>query len=145
MPFAGLDFCVVCFFSATTRRLRDELDGRISDFAAKIDQAKAHLDALRESIDRWGEDSPHRLSDEFDSEGVGRYVFSHFLETVKPMPTEWPLVIVIPNWSHWKFPIRRGINSQFAGGAVLYCGEHTVRLDERIWAVPLSGLWRGAV
>lgn len=28
-----------------------------------------------------------------------------------------------------------------AGGVLLYSGSHTIPLDDRIWAVPLAGLW----
>lgn len=37
--------------------------------------------------------------------------------------------------------IRDHVGENFAAGVVLYTGERTIHLDERIWAVPLSGLW----
>lgn len=37
--------------------------------------------------------------------------------------------------------LRDKLGNRFKAGVVLYCGEHTVRHDDRIWAVPVSGLW----
>lgn len=38
--------------------------------------------------------------------------------------------------------IRAHAGDNFTAGAVLYTGQDTVHLDDRIWAVPLSGLWK---
>ena len=37
--------------------------------------------------------------------------------------------------------LRDKLGERFTTGVVLYSGEHTLRLDDRIWAVPLEGLW----
>lgn len=37
--------------------------------------------------------------------------------------------------------LRGKLGGRFKAGIVVYSGEHTVRLDERIWALPISGLW----
>ena len=37
--------------------------------------------------------------------------------------------------------IRDHARARFTAGVVLYTGEDTVHLDDRIWAVPISGLW----
>jgi len=37
--------------------------------------------------------------------------------------------------------LRDRVGDGFAGGAVLYTGSTTVPLDDRLWAVPVSGLW----
>jgi uncharacterized protein len=37
--------------------------------------------------------------------------------------------------------LRDRLKDRFAAGIVLYAGAHTLKLDERIWAVPLEGLW----
>jgi predicted AAA+ superfamily ATPase len=34
------------------------------------------------------------------------------------------------------------LGARFKAGIVIYSGEHTVSVGERIWAVPLSGLWQ---
>ena len=39
--------------------------------------------------------------------------------------------------------LRSKLGSRFKAGAVVYSGEHTLRLSDRIWAVPISGLWQG--
>lgn len=38
--------------------------------------------------------------------------------------------------------LRRKLGSRFKAGVVVYSGEHTLRMSDRIWAVPLSGLWQ---
>lgn len=38
--------------------------------------------------------------------------------------------------------IRDHAGDNFTAAVVLYTGESTIHLDDRIWAVPLSGLWR---
>jgi predicted AAA+ superfamily ATPase len=38
--------------------------------------------------------------------------------------------------------LRDRLGARFRAGIVVYSGEHTVPLGERIWAVPLSGLWQ---
>lgn len=38
--------------------------------------------------------------------------------------------------------LRDKLGSRFRSGVVVYTGEHTLRLDDRIWALPLSGLWQ---
>lgn len=37
--------------------------------------------------------------------------------------------------------MRDRLGDRFAGGAVLYTGRSTVPLSDRVWAVPLAGLW----
>lgn len=39
--------------------------------------------------------------------------------------------------------LRDKLGNRFKAGVVLYSGEHTVALDDRIYAVPLEGLWSG--
>ncbi|MGH2804641.1 MAG: ATP-binding protein, partial [Thermoleophilaceae bacterium] len=38
--------------------------------------------------------------------------------------------------------LRVKLGERFKAGVVVYAGEHTLPLDERIWALPLSGLWQ---
>lgn len=38
--------------------------------------------------------------------------------------------------------LRRKLGTRFKAGIVVYSGEHTLPLGDRIWAVPLSGLWQ---
>lgn len=38
--------------------------------------------------------------------------------------------------------LRTKLGSRFKAGIVVYSGEHTLKMSDRIWAVPLSGLWR---
>jgi uncharacterized protein len=37
--------------------------------------------------------------------------------------------------------LRDRLGPRFKAGVVLYSGEHTLPIGERIWAVPVSGLW----
>jgi predicted AAA+ superfamily ATPase len=39
--------------------------------------------------------------------------------------------------------LRDELNSRFTAGVILYAGSNTLELDDRIWAVPLAGLWTG--
>lgn len=39
--------------------------------------------------------------------------------------------------------LRDKLGTRFKAGVVVYCGEHTLPFGERIWAVPVSGLWSG--
>jgi predicted AAA+ superfamily ATPase len=39
--------------------------------------------------------------------------------------------------------LRDRLGPRFKAGVVIYSGAHTLPLGDRIWAVPLSGLWRG--
>ncbi|MFY9487814.1 MAG: ATP-binding protein [Solirubrobacterales bacterium] len=39
--------------------------------------------------------------------------------------------------------LRDKLGSRFKAGVVLYSGEHTLRLDDRVWAMPIEGLWSG--
>jgi uncharacterized protein len=41
----------------------------------------------------------------------------------------------------WVAKLRDQRDSRFRAGVVLYTGEQTVPLGDRLWAVPLSGLW----
>jgi len=41
----------------------------------------------------------------------------------------------------WLAKLRDQRSSHFQAGVVLYTGEQTVPLGDRLWAVPLSGLW----
>lgn len=38
--------------------------------------------------------------------------------------------------------LRRRLGTRFKAGIVVYSGEHTLPMADRIWAVPLSGLWQ---
>jgi len=38
--------------------------------------------------------------------------------------------------------LRRKLGARFKAGVVVYSGEHTLPMADRIWAVPLSGLWQ---
>jgi len=38
--------------------------------------------------------------------------------------------------------LRDRLGSRFRAGVVIYSGEHTLPLGDRIWAVPVSGLWK---
>lgn len=38
--------------------------------------------------------------------------------------------------------LRDRLGPRFKAGVVIYSGEHTLPLGDRIWAVPLSGLWQ---
>jgi predicted AAA+ superfamily ATPase len=38
--------------------------------------------------------------------------------------------------------LRAKLGARFKAGVVIYSGEHTLPMADRIWAVPLSGLWR---
>ena len=40
--------------------------------------------------------------------------------------------------------LRDKLGARFKGGAVVYCGENTLPLGARIWALPVSGLWHAA-
>jgi hypothetical protein len=37
--------------------------------------------------------------------------------------------------------LRDKLGPRFKTGVIVYTGEHTLPIDDRIWAVPLSGLW----
>lgn len=37
--------------------------------------------------------------------------------------------------------LREDSPEQFKAGIVLYTGRQTIPLSDRIWAVPISGLW----
>jgi predicted AAA+ superfamily ATPase len=37
--------------------------------------------------------------------------------------------------------IRDARNGRFAAGFLIYAGEQTLPLGDRLWAVPVSGLW----
>lgn len=39
--------------------------------------------------------------------------------------------------------LRDKLGDRFKAGIVAYTGQHTVRLDDRIWAVPIAALWGG--
>jgi uncharacterized protein len=39
--------------------------------------------------------------------------------------------------------LRDKLGARFKAGVVVYAGEHTLPIDERIWAMPVSGLWQG--
>lgn len=38
--------------------------------------------------------------------------------------------------------LRERIGDRLAAGVVLYAGERTLPFGERLWAVPLQGMWR---
>jgi uncharacterized protein len=38
--------------------------------------------------------------------------------------------------------LRDKLGPRFKSGVVVYSGEHTLPIDDRIWAVPISGLWQ---
>jgi hypothetical protein len=37
--------------------------------------------------------------------------------------------------------LRDKLGDRFTAGVVLYAGAHTVAMGDRVWAVPLAGLW----
>jgi predicted AAA+ superfamily ATPase len=37
--------------------------------------------------------------------------------------------------------LRTKLGARFKAGVVVYSGEHTLPMADRIWALPLSGLW----
>ncbi len=39
--------------------------------------------------------------------------------------------------------LRDKLGARFSAGVVLYAGSNTLEIEERIWAVPLAGLWTG--
>jgi hypothetical protein len=39
--------------------------------------------------------------------------------------------------------LRNKLGSRFTAGVVLYAGSNTLEIEDRIWAVPLAGLWTG--
>jgi uncharacterized protein len=44
--------------------------------------------------------------------------------------------------THGLHLLRDKLGTRFKAGIVVYSGEHTLPLGERIWAVPISGLWQ---
>jgi len=38
--------------------------------------------------------------------------------------------------------LRDQLGRRFRSGVVVYSGAHTLPIDDRIWALPLSGLWQ---
>lgn len=38
--------------------------------------------------------------------------------------------------------LRDKLGARFKAGVVLYTGSNTLQLDDRVWAVPLAGLWK---
>jgi len=38
--------------------------------------------------------------------------------------------------------LRARLGARFKAGVVVYSGQHTLQMADRIWALPLSGLWR---
>lgn len=44
------------------------------------------------------------------------------------------------DWSGLAY-LRRQLGEQFRCGAVIYTGEHTIELEDHIWAVPVESLW----
>jgi len=38
--------------------------------------------------------------------------------------------------------LRDNLGERFKTGVVVYSGEHTLPIDDRIWAMPISGLWK---
>jgi len=38
--------------------------------------------------------------------------------------------------------LRDKLGERFKAGVVVYSGEHTLPIDDRIWALPISGLWK---
>jgi uncharacterized protein len=38
--------------------------------------------------------------------------------------------------------LRAKLGARFKAGIVVYSGEHTLPLADRVWALPLSGLWQ---
>lgn len=37
--------------------------------------------------------------------------------------------------------LRDATGSEFVSGVVIYTGEQTLPLGDRLWAIPVSGLW----
>jgi uncharacterized protein len=38
--------------------------------------------------------------------------------------------------------LRDKLGARFKAGIIVYSGEHTLPIDQRIWAIPISGLWQ---
>jgi hypothetical protein len=38
--------------------------------------------------------------------------------------------------------LRDKLGARFKAGIIVYSGEHTLPITDRIWAVPISGLWQ---
>jgi len=38
--------------------------------------------------------------------------------------------------------LRQKLGPRFKAGVIVYAGENTLRLSDRIWAMPLPGLWQ---
>ena len=38
--------------------------------------------------------------------------------------------------------LRDKLGPRFKTGVVVYSGQHTLPIDDRIWALPISGLWQ---
>jgi hypothetical protein len=55
----------------------------------KVNRAQAHLEALKEPIERFREERPNRLTKEFKSEGKGRYLYIYYAEPERLPPPEW--------------------------------------------------------
>jgi predicted AAA+ superfamily ATPase len=41
--------------------------------------------------------------------------------------------------------LRGKLGSRFKAGGVIYSGENTLKMSDRVWAVPLAGLWQSGV
>ncbi len=88
------------------------------------------------------------------SAGPDIYTFSHFREgerkvdvvvedpsgRIVGLEVKAAATVRSRDWSGLAM-LRDELGERFVAGAVLYAGERTLRLTDRIWAVPLSGLW----
>ncbi len=43
--------------------------------------------------------------------------------------------------TRWIRKLRDGRGAKFKAGIVIYTGAQTIPLGDRLWAVPVSGLW----
>jgi hypothetical protein len=59
--------------------------------ARRINRARSHLKGLKEPIERFRENDPHRLSKEFESEGKGKWLWVYYAEPERLPPVEWSL------------------------------------------------------
>ncbi len=64
---------------------------------------------------------------------IGRYDLAaiEVKATASLRPTDWK----------WLATLRDARNDRFKSAIVIYSGEQTIPLGDRLWAVPYSGLW----
>lgn len=62
---------------------------------------------------------------------AGEVVAIEVKATASPRPGYWK----------WLASLRQARSDQFKSGIVVYAGEQTIPLADRLWAVPYAGLW----